>query len=101
MREEAFDLAQAFADLGLVVGGEVVEGEGEECFHVCGFVLFTLEESGSSLVFGGKMGFAMGMMDALKCKDAEDVLIQKIEVKRSECVCVCLEPELGSQSCLS
>jgi hypothetical protein len=35
-----------------------------------------------------KMGFAMGMMDALKCKDAEDVLIQKSEVKRRECVCL-------------
>ncbi len=39
LREEAFDLPQAFADLGLVVGGEVVEGEGEECFHVCGCCL--------------------------------------------------------------
>ena len=31
--EEAFDLAHAFADFGGVVGGEVVEGEGEEGFH--------------------------------------------------------------------
>lgn len=31
--EEGVELAQAFADLGLVIGGEVVEGEGEEGFH--------------------------------------------------------------------
>jgi len=35
LREQALDLSQALADLGLVVGREVVEGEGEECFHVC------------------------------------------------------------------
>lgn len=27
LREEAFDLAEAFADLATVVGGEVIEGE--------------------------------------------------------------------------
>lgn len=33
--EEAFDLAQTLADLGAVVGGEVVEGERQEGFHIC------------------------------------------------------------------
>jgi uncharacterized protein YuzB (UPF0349 family) len=33
--EQTFDLAEAFANFGAVVGGEVVEGEGEEGFH-CG-----------------------------------------------------------------
>jgi len=33
LREQAFDLAQAFADFGGVVRGEVIEGEGEEGFH--------------------------------------------------------------------
>ncbi len=31
--KERVELAQAFADLGLVVGGDIVEGEGEEGFH--------------------------------------------------------------------
>jgi hypothetical protein len=33
LREESFDLAQAFADFGVVVGGEIVEGEREEVLH--------------------------------------------------------------------
>ena len=38
LREEAFELAEAFADLAAVEGGEVVEGEGEEGLH-CGLFL--------------------------------------------------------------
>jgi len=43
--------------------------------------LFTAEDSGIGYL--KEMGFAgEGFGDALKCKDAESVLIQKIEVKR-------------------
>lgn len=34
MGEEALDLPEALADFLGVVGGEVVEGEGEEGFHL-------------------------------------------------------------------
>ncbi len=33
MGQQAFELAEAFADFDAVEGGEVVEGEGEEGFH--------------------------------------------------------------------
>jgi hypothetical protein len=44
LREETFELAEAFADFAGVEGGEVVEGEGEERFHRVGIEVVSVED---------------------------------------------------------
>lgn len=75
MGEQAFELAEAFADFDAVEGGEVIEGEGEEGFHggvggvgggvELGFVLVYVEVERVATGVNRAVGWVTGCLEFL------------------------------------